>query len=263
MEKKNRDDSSKKRRFIGMEFTLDGVPKEESESLQIQMRNNGNGLEARIVTKNRVIKTNAITGYQRKNKAGFKKITHLTDSSIFDVRQNLEKYQGLIAIDTNGRRINKRMIHLGIACEVSRIINGDFLDTKIEVLKEFLIYGECEKPENENWKRLLDHIIGDSNYNPKSYIGIIVDSDLGNLPEHNRRERPIINDYFLPKNFELIYASADIKNDTILNKAISYCDEVSSTCLKEIEKGMLQLFKIISFGNCFRRPPFVTFWKIL
>lgn len=40
-------------------------------------------------------------------------------------------------------------------------------------------------------------------------------------------------DLYLPKNFTLVYASADKKNDSILNSMISQCDQEASRILKE------------------------------
>lgn len=64
-------------------------------------------------------------------------------------------------------------------------------------------------------------------------IGIVVDSELGHIKEFNSRERYIIDSFYLPQNFKLIYASAD-KNDTVLNWAIKQCDIAAGEILNYI-----------------------------
>jgi hypothetical protein len=56
-------------------------------------------------------------------------------------------------------------------------------------------------------------------------VAVIVDSDLGELPSINRREKPIINNYYLPDHFELLYATD--KGKYISNQLHRLCDQHS------------------------------------
>lgn len=93
-------------------------------------------------------------------------------------------------------------------------------------------------------------------YSPDHYFGIIVDSDFGSLSAINNRTIPILDDFYLPENIQLIYASSDKKNDTFLNEAISFCDKIAKQVLDSLvninpAKGL----KVIKIGNCFCNPP--------
>ena len=57
-----------------------------------------------------------------------------------------------------------------------------------------------------------DMIMANPEYDETNKIGMVVDSDLGNIPDFNSREKPIINDFYLPFGFELIYVL--IRNDS-------------------------------------------------
>jgi len=77
-------------------------------------------------------------------------------------------------------------------------------------------------------------IVLDKGYNPSLLIGIVVDSEQDYIEAYNKRLKPIIDDFYLPENFELMYASADASNDTILNQAITYCDKTATQRIKEL-----------------------------
>lgn len=64
---------------------------------------------------------------------------------------------------------------------------------------------------------------------------MIVDCDLENIEMYNARKLKIRNDKFLPENFTLLYASADI-SDSIFNKMIRFCDKEATRLLDKIEK---------------------------
>jgi len=64
-------------------------------------------------------------------------------------------------------------------------------------------------------------------------ITIITDHDLGNLAKYNSGELPlsIEHNVYLPPNIQLAYASADKRNDSVLNKIISQCDQEATKTL--------------------------------
>jgi hypothetical protein len=64
-------------------------------------------------------------------------------------------------------------------------------------------------------------------------IGVIVDSDLGNLPAYNRREKPLSGDFLLPPGFELVYATTDAARDNIASAVLSRCDQYADLVFDE------------------------------
>jgi hypothetical protein len=63
-------------------------------------------------------------------------------------------------------------------------------------------------------------------------IAIITDNDLGSLADYNDRIRPLVDGFFVPPAFQLIYASADSARDTLWNTFITRCDKTASKVLK-------------------------------
>lgn len=64
-------------------------------------------------------------------------------------------------------------------------------------------------------------------------VGIVIDSELGNLEGYNNRTIPIFGQWFLPDNYTFMYATADA-NDEWCNKMIKQCDKTATQRLKEI-----------------------------
>ena len=83
--------------------------------------------------------------------------------------------------------------------------------------------------------KVIQFITQDQAYNTNQKIGIIVDSDLGNLPAYNARSLPIYFDFYLPTNFELIYASAEVgKTEFLVNRLIALCEDMAKSLLAQI-----------------------------
>ncbi len=201
-----------------------------------------------IDTRNGAIKTHSFTGIKRENKPGFKVITKFTDTNISGLGANAAPFTHLFAIDTNSIVSKNRSLSCGIACEIH--------EGALHLVKCFPDYTKVENPEKINWVRFIKDIQQKPAYSPSHYFGIIVDSDLGSLSAINKREAPILDDFFLPENIQLIYASSDKKNDTFLNEAISYCDKIAKQVLDSLvninyAKGLM----IVKIGNCFSKPP--------
>jgi hypothetical protein len=74
--------------------------------------------------------------------------------------------------------------------------------------------------ERFGWAFVCKSII---NLPQEARVAVIVDSDLGSIPSINRREEPILDDYFLPDRFELLYAS-DTVGGYIANQLLRLCD---------------------------------------
>jgi hypothetical protein len=202
------------------------------------MRNNGMGIEIIVKTDERIIPTSFVTGYQRKERPGFniKQTNRITNTVITNVHQNLEKFDFVLVVDTNSKIINDDWVYLGVVLELVRSLShdGKSINFGLRYMARYILQGFREKPENENWKNIIDFFMQQPNYNSNMKVGIVVDSDLGEIDNYNKRVKPIFGDFLLPDKFELIYASADAKNDSTLNKAINYCDNFATEQLKQL-----------------------------
>src|SRR5205085_8131592 len=112
----------------------------------------------------------------------------LTDSDdySFNIIKKLQRYDRIVAMDTNSSFYNDKKINLGIACHVIGKIKQNEIEWEfIPINHLFILLGEGEKIENKNWRQLIEYIQKHKNYKQEHKIGIIVDSDLGNLKDYN------------------------------------------------------------------------------
>jgi hypothetical protein len=90
-----------------------------------------------------------------------------------------------------------------------------------------------ESPERAAWREVIL-----SEYSEKDgETRMIVDSDLNRLTAFNTRSEPIFDDFFLPDGVQLIYASADVGKEHVVNKVLSQADRGASAMLKKIRDG--------------------------
>jgi hypothetical protein len=94
-------------------------------------------------------------------------------------------------------------------------------------------------PENFGWIAALQHLHSAGHVKETTQIGMIVDSDLGNINAYNQRKTPILDPMFLPPNVQLIYASADAGKESIVNKSLGIADSLGSQVLRTIESGQV------------------------
>ncbi|OGI25540.1 MAG: hypothetical protein A2287_00280 [Candidatus Melainabacteria bacterium RIFOXYA12_FULL_32_12] len=92
-------------------------------------------------------------------------------------------------------------------------------------------------PEKEALASLIRELIKRLNYKPDMRVAIITDHDLANIPKYNSRELPLIEgkeDTFLPKGFELVYATDKPANESIPNNLIHHLDKLAKKHLKSL-----------------------------
>jgi hypothetical protein len=131
---------------------------------------------------------------------------------------NLKKYNFIYAIDTNSKVVNSTLLTVCCVAQCDRI--NKYCDIKCL----FAVKNDGSVTEKIAWVELIQSILKDKNYKSDFVIGIIVDSDYGNISKYNKRELPLINGYYLPPSFELIYASTDSGRENFVNQLISECD---------------------------------------
>jgi hypothetical protein len=92
-------------------------------------------------------------------------------------------------------------------------------------------------PERVVWRLVCGSVMAESNLRPGLRIGLVVDSSLGQLEVFNLRQCPILDDWYLPGPFTLIYASADSASECIANWLIRACDREARMLLDGIERS--------------------------
>lgn len=86
------------------------------------------------------------------------------------------------------------------------------------------------KIEQETWVKAIQKIQTEEPEGKR--IGFIIDSDLGNLEAYSNRSMPLLDDFYLPPNFTLLYASADY-SDEWTNQMIRMCDKSAGLDLEK------------------------------
>ncbi len=179
------------------------------------------------------------TGYERKK--GLKILNRAplpNDELVASPDIALDNYHILLAIDTNTETIRNNKVSVsGIASAkpIKILSQTVFKITGVNAIAFWNIKG---KPENIAWGQTIRDLMLSPNYKPEIKIGLIVDSDLGNIPKYNSGELPIFSFIHLPKNMQLIYASSDSGKEFIGNRLLSLADKEAKkilTTLKEEE----------------------------
>lgn len=148
----------------------------------------------------------------------------------FNFIKKLKRYDLILAMDTNSAFFKGIKISIGVPLRIIGKISDQEIKWELIPLQVLVLIGESEKIENKNWVSLIKNLLDLKGFNHDHKIGLIVDSDLGNLKSYNDRTLPIAEEFFLPQNFELIYAS-DRSNDNILNEIMLTCHRASKEFL--------------------------------
>jgi hypothetical protein len=149
---------------------------------------------------------------------------------------SLKKFDFIYAIDTNTKVVNDKVISISsiILCTLDFGKDG-IITVQYELKPSLEFWNIKHHPENIAWMKLIQAIIQNPTYDPNWKTGIVVDSDLGNLPVYNARSIPIYSDFYLPENFELIYASAEVgKREYLVNNLIALCEHMAKSLLKKL-----------------------------
>jgi hypothetical protein len=188
------------------------------------------------------IKSNQLVmGYMGENKWKHTfQINSDTEDDTYGLAQKLERYKHIIAIDTN-----TKLIESTIFSQPTKVSLGAAVvfveEEKVPKLKTinypFLASFNSIVPENENWVQLIELFRKECQCSDPRKIGLVVDSDLGNIESYNRREKPIFKDYLLPEEFELIFAS-DKVSDNLFNKMVKRCHYLSKVFIKKVEENI-------------------------
>lgn len=150
----------------------------------------------------------------------------------FNIFSQILSYDHIYAIDTNCKIINE--IPVSCACIIDCVFDDRNENLTYGAIQVFELWNAVDS-EKAAWQIFIETLIRQPNYSPTKKYALIVDAYLNEHSMYNNRKLPIIENYFLPENFCLIYASAD-KSDNILNTLIKYADSVATKTLTKIQK---------------------------
>lgn len=158
----------------------------------------------------------------------------------FDINYNLPETEHLFAVDTNSDCINGRNVSVVAFVQMERVffVNSSGLAKAFHLFKDMHCvecYDVDPPKENFGWHYALRYISEELRINKN--ISIVVDADLGNLPQYNSRRRPFYRKLYLPDGVKLIYASSESDRDNIVNAAIACADRAASAVEHALERG--------------------------
>lgn len=178
------------------------------------------------------------TSYERRKKP---KILHKAEIPVKKIRTDIHasfcNYDLFYVIDTNSKVIKNNKISVACVLLCKFKPSGDLTLAFFAPINAFEFWNIVDKPENIAWREAILAIMANPDYKNELRIGLLVDSDLGDIPAFNLGHKPLIDDFYLPGNFELIYASADVGKEYFVNKLISECDKESNEIFKLIESS--------------------------
>jgi len=136
-------------------------------------------------------------------------------------------------IDTNTDLKNK----ISVSCILQGMPRLDESGVKVGIhftsLPYLVVKGDVESPEKAAWCQLIAREAKDLDKN----ILVIVDAHLDELGLYNSGEKPVLREFYLPKNVNLMYASADVGKEHIVNKVMSQADKAATKMTKQILSG--------------------------
>lgn len=149
------------------------------------------------------------------------------------------QFDVIFAVDTNTKNIN------GVNISVPSMQCCEINKNKNETSFTFCCFGlvclkniEENHPEKIGIKLLIQAIMSNQNYSKNLKIGIVTDHDLGNIDKYNKKEIPLCEDFYLPENFTLLYAT-DKPKENILNILISECDKEANKFFSGVIAGKI------------------------
>lgn len=178
------------------------------------------------------------------------KVLNATPQPSSDMKMSLfsflDEFDVLFGVDTNTRTIDtdRHSVAAMSVLEIRNInrTNGVLRNVELNInMFGAVIKGKnmAGNPENWMWKVAIEEGIKKQypNFSDSLRIGLVVDSDMGMIPAYNARSKPVFEDYYLPSNFTLVYASADAGAEYILNRLIRLCDREAKMQLDAITAG--------------------------
>ena len=139
----------------------------------------------------------------------------------------------IYVIDTNTDTKNKISVSCILQGTPRLDENGEKIGIHFKSLPYLVVKGNIESPEKAGWCQLIKREVNEPGIN----ILIIVDAYLDELELYNSGERPVLGEFYLPRNVNLMYASADVGKEHIVNKVMSQADKAATKMTKQILSG--------------------------
>jgi hypothetical protein len=157
--------------------------------------------------------------------------------SLIKLPPTLNIYDKYFSIDTSYKELGDNLL-CATGCVIinhlidksGQIRSGETINISVSPRLIFLA-AKGSKPERYGWMRVMQAFKDSQFYDEKLSFGVVVDSDLDELRKIENGEIELAPHFKLPSNFNLIYASADVGKENMLNALIAAADKVASNAL--------------------------------
>ncbi|MCV9928690.1 hypothetical protein OIU83_13555 [Flavobacterium sp. LS1R49] len=146
----------------------------------------------------------------------------------FDDERLNKRYNMVFACDTNTKFIGDKKVCVG-CLSILGTSNSGVSIIPIRAIAFSINDLNNINPERVSWKYFLKYVNNDKY--KESKICFFVDSELGKLDQINRALESVFDDYFLPQNIDLSYASSDSGREYVGNKLLSCSDNAAKELL--------------------------------
>lgn len=140
-------------------------------------------------------------------------------------------FDWLIAVDTNTKTSGAEQISVTGALLARATLVPGYIKLERFELRCSEYRNVVGKPENMAWREVIRGLPLEVR---GKRIGLIVDSDLGQIEAYNSQSMPIYEQYYLPTYVKLIYASADFKSEHVYNRLMSRVDAEARGVLEHV-----------------------------
>lgn len=144
---------------------------------------------------------------------------------------SMHTFDWLIAVDTNTKMAGAEQISVTGALVARANLLPGFIRLERFQLRCYEYRDVAGKPENMAWREVLRGLPLEVR---GQRIGLIVDSDLGQIEAYNSQSMPIYEQYYLPAYVKLIYASSDFKSEHAYNLLMSRVDAEARGILEHV-----------------------------
>lgn len=187
--------------------------------------------------------------YERPKKPKVLSKVHARRSGDFSLEQSeiVRRYAQCWAIDTSSEEAFEGRFNVAALCAVNPAGTGE-----VDRVGGLLFGKTSGNPERFGWRRWIEFLLQSTDAEQR--YAIIVDSELREISSMNDRRKPIHGDFFLPENFDMIYATADAAADQVFNKAIKAADRLSQEMRRSLQSEKNQRYFLDLIDEETHRP---------
>lgn len=178
-------------------------------------------------------------GYQGETKPKTTSRVHVVADGPLNVglEANLVQFDRIYAGDTTPSAEHPGVAVMAVSAGRARRVGSELTSITFEPCAILEFHGLHDiNPELAGWATVIDLIRTSPDYDPSWSIGLVGDTELGQMSGFNERLTPIAGSTVMPHNFRMHYAG-DATGDTILNRAVRVCDDLSRRATKEMLSG--------------------------